>query len=134
MRTILTAITILIPLSTQVNAEEKYWDLYDKCTSRCEATYSANSTCTVGICSGEIKEIATSRITFLVTQLETVIDDFKLETLYDSQESWQNYMENHCNLMGIYDGSPMFSYCPMYMSIDRVEELEILLKSSQIGF
>ena len=134
MRAVLTAITILIPLSTQVNAEEKYWDLYDKCTSRCEATYSADNTCTVGICSAEINEIATSRITFLVTQLETVIDDFKLDTLHNSQVSWQNYMENHCNLMGIYDGSPMFSYCPMELSIDRAEELEILLKSSQIEF
>ena len=121
MKHLTIILTFLIPLSTQVNAEEKYWDLYDKCTSRCEATYSANSTCTVGICSGEIKEIATSRITFLVTQLETVIDDFKLETLYDSQESWQNYMENHCNLMGIYDGSPMFSYCPMELSIERAK-------------
>ena len=99
MKHLTIILAFIMTLSTQVNAEEKYWDLYDKCTSRCEATYSANSTCTVGICSGEIKEIATSRITFLVTQLETVIDDFKLETLYDSQESWQNYMENYCNLM-----------------------------------
>ena len=134
MRAILSAITILMMLTAQVNAEGKYWFLYDECTNGCEATNSADSTCTVGICSAEINEIATSRITFLVTQLETVIDDFKLETLHNSQVSWQNYMENHCNLMGIYDGSPMFSYCPMELSIDRAEELEILLKSSQIEF
>ena len=134
MRAILSAITILMMLTAQVNAEGKYWFLYDECTNSCEATNSADSTCTVGICSREIREIATSRITFLVAKLETFIDDFKLETLHDSQESWQNYMKNHCNLMGIYDGSPMFSYCPMYMSIERVEELEILLKSSKIGF
>ena len=80
-------------------SEIDYMDLYEKCRNRCEYSTLAENTCNVSVCSEEIKNITDLKIKFLISKLETIIDDFKVETLRDSQNAWQKYMENHCNLM-----------------------------------
>ncbi|MDB9794540.1 DUF1311 domain-containing protein [bacterium] len=108
-------------------SEIDYMDLYEKCRNRCEYSTSVENTCNMSVCSEEIKDITDLKIKFLISKLENTIDDFKVETLRESQNAWQKYIETHCNLMGIYLGSPMFSYCPMTMSIDRINSLQMLM-------
>ncbi len=37
-------------------------------------------------------------------------------------------------MLGKYDGSPMYTICPMKLNIDRVAELQLLLDSGDQGF
>ena len=40
-----------------------------------------------------------------------------------SQKIWLKYRKSHCELMGSYVGSPMYSFCPMGLNKLRVAEL-----------
>ena len=52
------------------------------------------------------------------------IDDAK--KFEKSQKNWLKYREAHCELMGLYVGSPSYSYCPMELNKLRVLELTVL--------
>ena len=44
-----------------------------------------------------------------------------------AQKAWLVYRDLHCELAGSYVGSPMYSFCPMQLNIDRVIELRELV-------
>lgn len=52
------------------------------------------------------------------------VDDVK--KFENSQKLWLKYRKKHCELMGSYVGSPMYSVCPMTLNKQRVLELREL--------
>lgn len=56
------------------------------------------------------------------------------QQLENAQKAWLIYRNEHCDMLGKYDGSPMYTICPMKLNIDRVAELQLLLDSGDQGF
>ena len=115
-------------LTMTVNAKEvdKFQLGYDNCVKKAG---SINNN-VVYDCAGETSTAAKTEMNSLYLKLHEVMfqrssaDALKLE---QTQKSWVNYRNKHCELMADYVGSPMFAYCPMQLNISRVKELEELL-------
>lgn len=114
-------IVVLMFFAVKAVSEEDYWDLYNKCMDNLGAPNNGN----VGYCTSIINEMTAKRIDFLIAELKPTLDEIHLNKLSSSQEAWQIYKDNQCDLQGIYIGSPMFSYCRMTMSIERILRLNM---------
>ena len=114
-------IVVLMFFAVKAVSEEDYWDLYNKCMDNLGAPNNGN----VGYCTSIINEMTAKRIDFLIAKFKPTLDEIYLNKLSTSQEAWQIYKDNQCDLQGIYIGSPMFSYCRMTMSIERILRLNM---------
>lgn len=121
--TLISLLIFLISSNAIAETENKYDEIYSKCVE--EHGGSINNSI-VHVCS----ETTTSAIKKDMNRLYDIAYKKLLERSEDdaksleiSQKSWLKYRNSHCELMGVYVGSPMYSYCPMQLNGERVKEL-----------
>lgn len=121
----LIAAMMLLSSVTSMNASagsDKYDAIYDKCVN--EAGTMNNSV--VQACSSAVSDQVKKDMNKLYDIIhkniskQSVDDANKFE---QSQRTWLKYRASHCELMGSYVGSPMYSFCPMQLNKLRVAEL-----------
>lgn len=102
-----------------------YQQAYSKCLD--EAGTINNGV--VHTCSSTVSEHAKAEMTLLYRsfyrKLQAESPD-EAAALDRAQKSWLVYRDLHCDLAGAHVGSPMYSFCPMQLNINRVNELREL--------
>jgi uncharacterized protein YecT (DUF1311 family) len=99
-----------------------YQAIYDKCVMDNGPINNG----VVDMCSTKTSDAAKKEINQLYQRLYKSFsesspgDELKLE---QAQKAWLNYRNTHCALAASHVGSPMYSFCPMQMNIQRVNEL-----------
>lgn len=122
------AIALLLSTSsTSVWAEtaDKYDGLYNSCVTK--AGTMNNSV--VHACSQTVSDAVKKDMNRLYASIYKTMKDNSAEDakkFETSQQNWLKYRNSHCELMGSYVGSPMYSFCPMNLNKARVAELEEL--------
>jgi uncharacterized protein YecT (DUF1311 family) len=99
-----------------------YGKAYDDCLTKAGGASNAS----VGLCAEEVTIQADGEMKRLYQKAHQRIGDQSPEDaakLEGAQASWLAYRNAHCALAGQYVGSPMYSYCPMTLGIQRVGEL-----------
>ncbi len=103
---------------------------YQQAYNDCLAKAGGINNGTVEACSSVTSEHAKAEMTRLYRAFyrkllaENANDAARLER---AQKAWLVYRDLHCELAGSYVGSPMYSFCPMQLNIDRVIELRELV-------
>lgn len=126
MKTLALIALILLPYSASADTPmADYQASYDNCLSRTQPINNA----AVYACADSTSELVKKEINHLYGKIyerllkESPEDASKLEL---TQKSWLTYRKLQCELAGSYIGSPMFSVCPMYINIQRAQELREL--------
>ena len=107
------------------DSSNKYNDMYSSCVK--EAGTMNNSV--VYMCSETVSFEAKQDMNKLYDIIYAKIAEQSTDDanyFEQSQRSWLKYRNSHCQLMGSYVGSPMYTYCPMELNISRVMELSVL--------
>lgn len=105
-------------------SENKYNSIYSACVQR--AGGMANNM-VVYMCSDETSDKAKADINTYFNIMHKKLAQSDIEAarkLTLTQKAWLQYRNNHCQLMGQYVDSPMYSYCPMQLNIKRALELK----------
>ncbi|HSX71810.1 MAG TPA: lysozyme inhibitor LprI family protein [Pseudomonas sp.] len=127
LRLRILSICFLPPLALQVGAVDMN-DIstrYEDCIQTNPQKLSAAAVCAEGASESAKKEMnRVDQRLYLKLQKTSQEDAQQLE---NSQKAWLIYRNAHCGLLGKYDGSPMYTICPMKLNIDRVAELQFLL-------
>lgn len=120
-------ILVLGLLSSSLWAEpnSKYDITYDTCIKKAGTINNSVVYKCSGLVSKMVKQDMNKLYDIIYNNIskQSVNDAKKFES---SQRSWLKYRKNHCDLMGSYVGSPMYSYCPMELNKARVLELQVL--------
>ena len=116
---------LLLPINSWAESNNKYDTAYKNCVK--EAGPINNGV--VDACSRFVSKKAKKDMNKLYNIIynnisKQSIDDAK--KFEKSQKNWLKYREAHCELMGLYVGSPSYSYCPMELNKLRVLELTVL--------
>ena len=120
----LLAITIALSAASMSAwaAPDKYDAIYDKCVT--DAGTMNNSVvhgCSTAVSDAVKKDMNRLYDVIYKNISENSADDAK--KFEQSQRTWLKYRKSHCELMGSYVGSPMYSFCPMQLNKIRVQEL-----------
>lgn len=116
------ALLLSVPV-TGTAANRDFSKLYDECVN---AAGTINNG-VVDACASGVSEKVKPEINRLYKLIhrrllaEAPEDATQFEA---AQKSWLSYRNLHCQLAGRYVGSPMVSYCPMLMNVQRVGELQ----------
>ena len=106
-------------------ANDKYHTLYNQCIDKAGSINNA----IVTMCSEKVSTIVKkdmNRLYKMVYQKISALSMKDAEKFKNTQKNWLKYRKSHCELMGEYVGSPMYSYCPMQLNIARVKALQEL--------
>ena len=105
---------------------------YEDCIRTNPQKLSAAAVCTEGASESAKKEMNRVYQRLYLKLQQTSQED--AQQLENAQKAWLIYRNEHCDMLGKYDGSPMYTICPMKLNIDRVAELQLLLDSGDQGF
>jgi len=112
-----TVILSLVLLSVGVMAEPSpYADCIEK-----EGGYR---NATVEYCSRKAKEFYDSEIKLELLKLKLKLSTRQYDMLLKSQDSWQRYVEDACDLETALIGDLNYIYCPMMESKERLRLLK----------
>jgi uncharacterized protein YecT (DUF1311 family) len=108
---------------------------YDLMYSTCLRDAGGARNATVAACAERVLGEAEAEITSQYQTLhrgllKTSTSDAK--ELEQAQRSWLSYRNSHCKLAGKYVGSPMYAYCPMQLTIQRVKQLRDMAEASSL--
>ena len=121
------SICFLLPFALQAGADDMN-DIstrYEDCIRTNPQKLSAAAVCAEGASESAKKEMNRAYQRLYLKLQQTSQED--AQQLEDAQKAWLIYRNAHCDMMGKYDGSPMYTICPMELNIDRVAELQFLL-------
>ncbi len=126
-KTFTFALILLLPISTFAATPKRtdYTRMYDQCLRKAGAINNSS----VAVCSESVSTATKTEMNALYKHFydrlstESAENAVKFES---AQKSWLSYRNAHCALAGEYVGSPMYSYCPMQLNIQRVKELREL--------
>ena len=111
--------------SAWAEASDKYDDLYNSCVTKAGTmNNSVVHACSQSVSDAVKKDMNRLYASIYKTIKENSVEDAKKFEV--SQQNWLKYRNSHCELMGSYVGSPMYSFCPMNLNKSRVAELEVL--------
>ncbi len=105
---------------------------YEDCIRTNPQKISAAAVCAEGASESAKKEMNRVYQRLYLKLQQTSQED--AQQLENAQKAWLIYRNEHCDMLGKYDGSPMYTICPMKLNIDRVAELQLLLDSGDQGF
>lgn len=105
---------------------------YEDCIRTNPQKLSAAAVCAEGASESAKKEMNRVYQRLYLKLQQTSQED--AQQLENAQRAWLIYRNEHCDMLGKYDGSPMYTICPMKLNIDRVAELQLLLDSGDQGF
>ena len=128
------SIGVLLPFALQAAAVDlnDISTRYEDCIRTTPPTLSAAAVCAEGASESAKKEMNRVYQRLYLKLQQTSQED--AQQLENAQKAWLIYRNEHCNMLGKYDGSPMYTICPMKLNIDRVAELQLLLDSGDQGF
>ncbi|MDH0140737.1 lysozyme inhibitor LprI family protein [Aquipseudomonas alcaligenes] len=98
---------------------------YEDCIRTNPQKLSAAAVCAEGASESAKKEMNRVYQRLYLKLQQTSQED--AQQLENAQKAWLIYRNEHCDMLGKYDGSPMYTICPMKLNIDRVAELQSLL-------
>lgn len=104
---------------------------YEDCIRTNPQKLSAAAVCAEGASESAKKEMNRVYQRLYLKLQQTSQED--AQQLENAQKAWLIYRNEHCDMLGKYDGSPMYTICPMKLNIDRVAELQLLLDSGDQG-
>ena len=112
-----------------VHAQE-YANEYEEQYALCVDEFEGINNSVVAECSIRVLDNAEAdiRVTY-----ERLYDTFEaedaeaLQHLDTAQQAWMAYRSSHCELAAQYIGSPMMSFCPMQLTVDRALALRELV-------
>ena len=121
----ITLMVILLP-ATSMNSWAESNNKYDAAYESCVKKAGTINNGVVHECSGVVSDMVKKDMNKLYDIIyknisEQSKDDAK--KFEQSQKTWLKYRQSHCELMGSYVGSPMYSFCPMGLNKLRVLEL-----------
>ena len=128
------SIGFLLPFALQAAAVDlnDISTRYEDCIRTNPQELSAAAVCAEGASESAKKEMSRVYQRLYLKLQQTSQED--AQQLENAQKAWLIYRNEHCDMLGKYDGSPMYTICPMKLNIDRVAELQLLLDSGDQGF
>ena len=128
------SIGFLLPFALQAAAVDlnDISTRYEDCIRTNPQKLSAAAVCAEGASESAKKEMNRVYQRLYLKLQQTSQED--AQQLENAQKAWLIYRNEHCDMLGKYDGSPMYTICPMKLNIDRVTELQLLLDSGDQGF
>ena len=128
------SIGFLLPFALQAAAVDlnDISTRYEDCIRTNPQKLSAAAVCAEGASESAKKEMNRVYQRLYLKLQQTSQED--AQQLENAQKAWLIYRNGHCDMLGKYDGSPMYTICPMKLNIDRVAELQLLLDSGDQGF
>ena len=128
------SIGFLLPFALQAAAVDlnDISTRYEDCIRTNPQKLSAAAVCAEGASESAKKEMNRVYQRLYLKLQQTSQED--AQQLENAQQAWLIYRNEHCDMLGKYDGSPMYTICPMKLNIDRVAELQLLLDSGDQGF
>lgn len=105
---------------------------YEDCIRTNPQKLSAAAVCAEGASESAKKEMNRVYQRLYLKLQQTSQED--AQQLENAQKAWLIYRNEHCDMLGKYDGSPMYTICPMKRNIDRVAELQLLLGGGDQDF
>ena len=128
------SIGFLLPFALQAAAVDlnDISTRYEDCIRTNPQKLSAAAVCAEGASESAKKEMNRVYQRLYLKLQQTSQED--AQQLENAQKAWLIYRNEHCDMLGKYDGSPMYIICPMKLNIDRVAELQLLLDSGDQGF
>lgn len=128
------SIGFLLPFALQAAAVDlnDISTRYEDCIRTNPQKLSAAAVCAEGASESAKKEMSRVYQRLYLKLQQTSQED--AQQLENAQKAWLIYRNEHCDMLGKYDGSPMYTICPMKLNIDRVSELQLLLDSGDQGF
>ncbi|MDC7824739.1 lysozyme inhibitor LprI family protein [Pseudomonas sp. BLCC-B13] len=128
------SIGFLLPFALQAAAVDlnDISTRYEDCIRTNPQKLSAAAVCAEGASESAKKEMNRVYQRLYLKLQQTSQED--AQQLENAQKAWLIYRNEHCDMLGKYDGSPMYTICPMKLNIDRVAELQLLLDSGEQGF
>ena len=128
------SIGFLLPFALQAAAVDlnDISTRYEDCIRTNPQKLSAAAVCAEGASESAKKEMNRVYQRLYLKLQQTSQED--AQQLENAQKAWLIYRNEHCDMLGKYDGSPMYTICPMKLNIDRVAELQLLLDSGYQGF
>lgn len=105
---------------------------YEDCIRTNPQKLSAAAVCAEGASESAKKEMNRVYQRLYLKLQQTSQED--AQQLENAQKAWLIYRNEHCDMLGKYDGSPMYTICPMKLNIDRVAELQLLLGGGDQDF
>lgn len=121
------SIGFLLPFALQAAAVDlnDISTRYEDCIRTNPQKLSAAAVCAEGASESAKKEMNRVYQRLYLKLQQTSQED--AQQLENAQKAWLIYRNEHCDMLGKYDGSPMYTICPMKLNIDRVAELQSLL-------
>ena len=128
------SIGFLLPFALQAAAVDlnDISTRYEDCLRTNPQKLSVAAVCAEGASESAKKEMNRVYQRLYLKLQQTSQED--AQQLENAQKAWLIYRNEHCDMLGKYDGSPMYTICPMKLNIDRVAELQLLLDSGDQGF
>ena len=128
------SIGFLLPFALQAAAVDlnDISTRYEDCIRTNPQKLSAAAVCAEGASESAKKEMNRVYQRLYLKLQQTSQED--AQQLENAQKAWLIYRNEHCDMLGKYDGSPMYTICPMKLNIDRVAELQLLLDGGDQGF
>lgn len=124
-KTLLVVLLSVTSINAWAESNDKYDTVYDNCLSKAGRINNQIVNDCSSVVSNMVKKDM-NRIYDIIYKYisEQSKDDAK--KFEQSQRAWLKYRESHCELMGRYVGTPMYSFCPMGLNRARVSELSEL--------
>lgn len=121
------SIGFLLPFALQAAAVDlnDISTRYEDCIRTNPQKLSAAAVCAEGASESAKKEMNRVYQRLYLKLQQTSQED--AQQLENAQKAWLIYRNEHCDMLGKYDGSPMYTIGPMKLNIDRVAELQSLL-------
>jgi len=120
------ALLVLLLPATSINSWAEVNKKYDIAYENCVKKAGTINNGVVHECSGIVSDLVKKEMNRLYGVIYKNISEQSKEDAQkfeQSQKTWLKYRESHCELMGSYVGSPMYSFCPMGLNKLRVTEL-----------
>lgn len=117
---------LLITLATSAQAID-----YDKQYQRCLNKEKYINNGLIYECTERVNEQVKKAINSTYQKLQKKFgdDSYSKEKFDNAQKAWIAYRDAECEFAGHYIGSPMYAICPMEKNIDRLKEMQELLKN-----
>ena len=123
--TFITLTMLLLSLSS-INSWAESNSKYDAAYQNCVTKAGIMNNAFVYKCSELVSDMVKKEMNKLYKIIYKNISERSKDDVNkfeQSQKAWLKYRKSHCELMGSYVGSPMYSFCPMGLNKLRVIEL-----------
>ena len=117
----------LLPIKVLAQTPDKYDQMYDRCLQNSGTINNS----VVYACSSQVSSAINKEMNDLYNTIYRKISTRNTQDAQQfasSHQSWKEYRDNHCELMGSYVGSPMYSFCPMQLNKERIAEMRELAR------